>query len=46
MLRSEEIERTFELALADVAPGADHVGDDVDAAGRLDLVHGFVSFPY
>jgi hypothetical protein len=36
----EEGQRAFEVALADVAPWADHVGDDVDAADRLCLVHG------
>ena len=36
----EEGERAFEMALADVAPWADRVGDDVDAADRLCLVHG------
>ena len=40
VLLVEEVERALELALADVAPGADRVGDDVDAADRLCLVHG------
>ena len=26
-------QRGFELAFADVAPGADHVGDDIDGEG-------------
>ncbi len=36
----EDGERALEMALADVAPWADRVGDDVDAADRLCLVHG------
>ena len=39
-LLGEDLERAFEMAFADVAPGADRVGDDVDAADRLCLVHG------
>ena len=45
VLPLQEIEGALELALADVAPRADHVGDDVDAANRLCLVHGGV-LPY
>ena len=40
VLLLQEVERALELALADVAPRADHVGDDVDTADRLGLVHG------
>ena len=40
VLLLQEVERALELALADVTPGADHVGDDVDTADRLGLVHG------
>jgi hypothetical protein len=40
VLLVEDGERAFEMALADVAPWADRVGDDVDAADRLCLVHG------
>ena len=40
VLLLQDVERALEVALADVAPGADRVGDDVDAANRLCLVHG------
>ena len=40
MLLLQEVECMLELALADVTPRADHVGDDVDAANRLGLIHG------
>ena len=33
--RIRAFERALEAALADEAPGADHVGDDVDVQGRL-----------
>jgi len=45
VLLLQEVERALELALADIAPGTDHVGDDVDAANRLCLIHGVV-LPY
>ena len=35
VLLLQEVERALELALADVAPRADHIGDDVDTADRL-----------
>ena len=45
VLLLEEVERALEMALADVAPRADRIGDDVDAADRLGLVHGcFLSY--
>jgi hypothetical protein len=40
---SQRRERAFEVALTDVAPGADRVGDDVDASAdgglRVDVNH-------
>ena len=34
------LERSFEVALADVAPWADHIGNDVDAPRGCSRVHG------
>src|SRR5260370_2235871 len=40
VLLLEEIVPALELSVADIAPGTDHVADDVDTANGLGLIHG------
>jgi hypothetical protein len=40
LLLFQDLEPAFELALADITPGTDHIGDDVDASGGCNRVHG------
>src|SRR5262249_45135072 len=40
LLLVEDLQRLLEMALADVAPGTDRIGDDVDASDGSDRVHG------